>query len=109
MSAPRVEINLDAIADNASVLVGRLGAKGVRVTGVCKAALASPRVARAMLSGGVSGLGDSRIENLASLRAAGVTERLTLIRSPMLSQVNDVVRIADVSLNTDPAVLDALS
>ena len=109
MTAPRLEIVLDALAQNARTLVDRLAPKGIRVTGVSKAAMGSPGVAAAMLRGGVTGIGDSRIENLARLRAAGVATPLTLIRSPMLSQVDRVVREADRSLNTETIVLDALS
>ncbi len=108
MSLPRLDVDLDAIRDNARQLVDRLSPKGIRVLGIGKATLASPGVASAMLAGGVSGLGDSRVENLARLRAAEVPGPLTLIRSPMLSQVDRVVRLADVSLNTEPAVLAAL-
>jgi predicted amino acid racemase len=109
VTAPRLEVDLAAIEHNARCLVGPLAAHGIRVTGVCKAALASTDVAEAMVRGGVSGLGDSRVENLARLRAAGTVERLTLIRSPMLSQAAAVVRHADASLNSEPLVLDALS
>lgn len=110
MSAPRLEINLDSITHNTRTLVDRLAVKGIRVTGVSKATLGSPHVARAMLRGGATGLGESRIENLAVLHAAEMTtEPLVLIRSPMMSQVDDVVRMADVSLNTEAVVLDALS
>ena len=62
-----------------------------------------------MLRGGVTGLGDSRVENLARLRAGGLTTRTTLIRSPMLSQAALVVRDADISLNTEAAVIDSLA
>lgn len=62
-----------------------------------------------MVRGGVSGLGDSRIENLKRLRAAAIAGPFTLIRSPMLSQVDSVVESADFSLNTEVAVLAALS
>jgi predicted amino acid racemase len=109
VTAPRLEIDLGAIAHNTRTLVDRLAPKGIRVTGVSKAALGSPGVASAMLYGGATGLGDSRIENLARLRAAGIATPLTLIRSPMLSQVDRVVRDADISLNTETVVLDALS
>ena len=61
------------------------------------------------LRAGVTGLGDSRVENLRTLRAASITARLTLIRSPMLTQVDAVVRQADVSLNTDIGVIRQLS
>jgi len=109
VTAPRLEIDLDAVAHNTRTLVDRLAAKGIGVTGVSKAALGSAGVAAAMLRGGVRGLGDSRVENLARLRAAGLATPFTLIRSPMLSQVELVVRNAEVSLNTEAAVLNALS
>ena len=77
--------------------------------GVTKATLGSSEIARAWLRAGVTGLGDARVENLQTLRAASVGARLTLIRTPMLSQVGDVVRDADASLNTEVDVIRALS
>jgi ornithine racemase len=109
VTLPRLDIDLDAIEQNARVLVDRLSPKGIRVMGVTKATLASPRVAAAMRAGGVQGLGDARVENLARLRAAAPDAYLTLIRSPMLSQVDEVVRQVDASLNTEPVVLEQLS
>ena len=71
--------------------------------------MGSPEIAKVWLRAGVAGLGDSRVENLQALRAASITARLTLIRSPMVSQVDVVVRQADVSLNTEIAVIRRLS
>ena len=109
MSAPRLEIDLDAVEHNTRTLVERLTPRGIRVTGVTKAVLGSPDVAAAMLRGGASGLADSRVENLARLEDAGVDAPRTLIRSPMISQADAVVRSAGTSLNSEGAVLDALS
>ena len=110
MSAPRLEIDLEAIADNTRTLVSQLDPLGIGVTGITKASLGSPGVAAAMLKGGATGLGDSRVENLARLRAGGVTTTTTtLIRSPMVSQAALVVRDADISLNTEAAVIDSLA
>lgn len=108
MSAPRLEIDLGAITHNTRTLVSQLVPLGIGVTGITKASLGSPGVAAAMLRGGASGLGDSRVENLARLQA-GVTTTTTLIRSPMVSQAALVVRDADVSLNTEAAVIDSLA
>jgi predicted amino acid racemase len=107
--APRLEVDLGAVRHNAQHLVAQLAPRGISVVGVTKAVLGWDRLAAVLLAAGVSGLGDSRIENLSALRRAGVTTPLTLLRSPMLSQVDPVVRIADVSLNTEPRVLAALS
>lgn len=109
MSTPRLEIELDLLHDNATHLVQVLAARGIGVTAVTKATLGSPEVAWALLAAGVRGLGESRIENVERLRAAGVTAPITLVRSPMLSQAERVVAAADTSLNTEPAVLAALS
>ena len=104
MNAPRLVIDLDKIEHNARTLAGLLNDKGVSVTGVTKALLGSPQVGGAMLRGGVSSLGDSRVENLEALPAA----RKLLIRSPMLSQAERVVTVADVSCNSEAVVIDRL-
>jgi predicted amino acid racemase len=89
--------------------VGNLAGRGISVTGVTKATLGSPEIANVWLRAGVTGLGDSRVENLQALRGAAITARLILIRSPMLTQVDLVIRHADVSLNTEIAVIRELS
>ena len=109
MKAPRLEIDLLKLHHNARTLVERLSPRGISVTGITKATLGAPDVARAMLRAGVRSLGDSRIENIETLRAAGVTAPLTLVRSPMLSQVDRVVAHADVSFNTELDVITALA
>ena len=109
MSAPRLEIDLQKISYNAKTLVDRLSSHGIKVTGVTKATLGSPEVAEALINAGVSALGDSRIENIERMRGAGINAPITLIRSPMLSQVEQVVMYADISLNTELDVINALS
>jgi predicted amino acid racemase len=109
MTGPRLEIHLDRIGHNATTLIERLAPRGIAVTGITKATLGSPEVARALVAAGVTGIGESRIENIEALRAVGVSAPMALIRSPMISQVDRVVAHADVSLNTEPVVIDALS
>lgn len=109
MTAPRLEIVPGAIRTNTRILVDRLAPKGIRVTGVTKALGALPAVARAMLAGGATGLGDSRIRNVRRMRDAGIEAPVALIRSPMLSEVEEAVLLADTSLNTEAVVLDALA
>ena len=63
----RIETDLDKVEQNTRILVDRLAATGIRVTGITKAVLGSPGVGAAMLRGGACGLGDSRVPNLARL------------------------------------------
>ena len=109
MFAPRLEIDLGKIQHNARTLVERLAGRDISVTGVTKATVGSPEIAHAMLLAGVSGLGDSRIENIEAMRRSLVPARLSLIRSPMLSQAKRVVTSADVSFNTELEVIRRLS
>ncbi len=109
MPAPRLEIDLEKIHHNAHILVNRLSNRGISVTGVTKATLGSTDIANALLRAGVSGMGDSRIENIEAMRLAKVPAEMTLIRSPMLSQVERVVMHTDVSLNTEIEVIRRLS
>ncbi len=109
MTAPRLEINLDKVRHNASMLVNLLGNRGISVSGVTKATLGLPCIAREMLAAGVIGLADSRIENIQTMRRAAVTAHMTLIRSPMISQAALVVGNIDTSLNTELDVISELS
>lgn len=114
MAAPRLEIDLDKIYHNAHELVTRLAKRGISVTGVTKASLGSVEMANTLRQAGVIALGDSRIENIKAMRLAGndaliKDTAMTLIRSPMLSQVTQVVRYADMSCNTEIDVIKKLS
>ncbi len=109
MTLPRLTIDLGKIEHNARTLVTRLARSGITVTGVTKAILGDPEIAAALLGSGVAGLGDSRIENIERIRLAGIRSEITLIRTPMLSQIGRVVRHADVSFNTELDVIAALS
>jgi predicted amino acid racemase len=62
-----------------------------------------------MLRGGVASIGDSRTENLARLRGAGIDAPLLLLRIPPLSRVDEVVALADLSLNSELRVLAGLA
>ena len=109
MSAPRLEIDLDKLHHNASTLVERLAARGISVTGVTKATMGSPEIAYTLFSAGVNTLGDSRIENIEAMHRAGAAATMSLIRSPMLSQVERVARYADISFNSELEVIRKLS
>jgi predicted amino acid racemase len=109
MSCPRIEVDLGKIRRNTQTLVKRLGPRGIDVTGVTKAFCGHPAIAQAMLDGGVVGLADARISNVQRLRAAGMTGLITLIRSPMLSQADQVVQACEESYNTEILVISALA
>ncbi len=103
---PLLTIDLSKIEHNAKVLVERCQAKGIEIIGVTKGCLGALPVAKAMLSGGVSGLADSRLASLSSLAKAKISP-LLMLRQPMVAEVEEVVKIVDVSLisELDAAIL----
>jgi predicted amino acid racemase len=99
-------VDLCKIEDNARAVVRALA--GVSVVGVTKVACGAPEVARAMLAGGATALGESRLENAARLRDAGVTAPIWLLRAPTPGSAPDAVRLVDVSLVSELAIAEAL-
>lgn len=106
---PRLEIDLKKLYDNTRTLVDRMASKGATVTGVTKVVLGNPEVAQAMLQAGVGSIGDSRIENIQKMREAGVAAKFILLRTPLMSQLEQVVLHADVSFNTELSVIEHLN
>lgn len=103
-SSPRILVRPDAIRENAAAVGERFDG---RVVGVTKATCGDPVVAGAMLDGGVAGVGDSRVRNLAGIGTVIATET-TLLRVPRASAADRVVAAADRSLVSELAVVERL-
>ena len=99
-------IDLSKIEDNARMVVEAL--PGIDIVGVTKVTCGSPRVARAMLAGGVAALGESRLENAARLRRAGIDAPIWLLRAPTPALADETIALTDVALVSELAVVAAL-
>jgi predicted amino acid racemase len=109
MATPRIEINLEKIAYNAKTLKDLYGSKGVDVMGVTKVVCGDSNVANVLLKNGISILADSRIENIKRMQDAGIQAEFLLLRTPLLSQAEAVIKYADISLNSEISVIERLS
>ncbi|MBF0410468.1 MAG: alanine/ornithine racemase family PLP-dependent enzyme [Candidatus Riflebacteria bacterium] len=109
MKTPRLEIYPDRIKYNAESVIKLCKSKNVSVACVTKVTSAHIDVADAMIRAGADMLADSRVENLFNLRKAGLKIPLLLLRLPTPSEAYDVVRTADISLNSSLVTLKALS
>lgn len=106
---PRLEIYPGRIASNARSVIELCGKHGVRVACVTKVTSAHPSVAAAFVESGADMLADSRVSNLRFLKSLGYRLPLLMLRLPALSEVNEVVEVADISLNSSPVTMQALS
>jgi len=106
---PRIEINLQKIRHNAKVLKKLYGEKGIQITGVVKGVSANLEVARTLVEAGITSLADSKIANIRKMKTAGLKAKFMLLRTPALSEVKQVVEFADISMNTELEIIQALS
>lgn len=109
MSGTTLEVDLDAITYNTSQVVERCHQLGIAVLGVTKGFSAMHQIVSAMIEGGVDGLADARMENIIDLRKRNFFQEITLLRLPRLSNVEDIVKYVDISINSEMAVIKALS
>jgi len=106
LAAATIVLDLDTIEGNTRRLAKHL--PGLDLVGVTKVTCGEPAVGRAMLRGGATALADSRPANLARLRAAGITAPLWLLRAPAPAQADEVVQLADISLESELVTVRAL-
>ncbi len=101
-----VTVDTAKIRENTRRIVEAL--RGVEVVGVTKVTCGSPEIGRAMLDGGAVALGESRLENAARLRDAGITAPIWMLRATVPALAYEVVALAEVSLESELAALEAL-
>lgn len=105
----RIEVDCERIRRNTVTVVQLCAPHGIEVVGVTKACCGHPEVARAMLAGGVRLLAESRLPNVRRLREAGLNGEIMFLRLPALSEVEEVVRLTQISLNSQVETVRALS
>ncbi len=98
MKYPRLVANREAIAHNAETIVRMCHDSGVEVAGVVKVVCGEPEIAKLYADIGMDMIADSRMDNVKKLRAAGIKVPLMLLRIPMMSELEDLVRYVDVTL-----------
>jgi predicted amino acid racemase len=105
---PALQIDRSKLADNAKAVTELCGASGIGVAGVVKVVGGDPICARVIYDAGCKWIASSRIDQLEAMRAKNPDIPLMLIRIPMVSEADALVRAADISLNSDIDVLRAI-
>lgn len=109
MRTPRIDIDIRKIAHNIQQLKKLYETKGIEITGVTKLIGGNPKIAAVLVDNGIQILADSRIENIKRMIKDGVKAQYLLLRTPSLSQIEEVVAYADISLNSELKILKKLS
>ena len=106
---PRLEIDINKIKHNAKILKEVFAKNGVSVTVVIKGVTGSPEVANAILECGITTIAVSLVQNIKKMKEFGVKAEFLLTRLPAHTEVPDVVKYADISLNSELSTIELLS
>ncbi|MBF4693553.1 alanine/ornithine racemase family PLP-dependent enzyme [Fusibacter ferrireducens] len=107
-SYPHISINKKHLSHNMHEILTRCTRSHVKVTGIIKGCNGHEEIAKLMLESGCESLGSSRITHLKALKRAAFECDTWLVRTPMISEVNELVKYVDVSLNSEESVLEAI-
>lgn len=103
---PLLRFNKQQILENTQTVVKAAAEKNIGITGITKCTGGNYEIAETLLAGGVTALGDSRVQNLITL--ADLDCPKWLIRMPMLSEIEETVLYATLSLNSELKTVQAL-
>ncbi|MEL7649470.1 MAG: alanine/ornithine racemase family PLP-dependent enzyme [Sedimentibacter sp.] len=105
---PVLEVDLKKLRSNTEIVTSLCSQYGIKVAGVVKGFGGIAEASREMVRGGCVQLGSSRIEQLKSLKEYGIEVPMMLVRIPMASEIQEVVRYSDMTLVSEKATLIAL-
>lgn len=108
-SYPRIEINLQYLKENVQAIVEKSAAEGIDIAGVIKGTTGIPQCAKMFQEGGAKMIASSRLEQIEDAIQYGIDLPMLLLRVPMPSEIPEVVRLCDISLNSEVSVLKALN
>jgi len=104
---PKIVVDLKKVEQNTKIVADVCAEKNVDIMGVTKVFCGAVEIAEAEMKGGIKYFADSRIENLMKLKDFDLPK--VLLRLPMISQVDEVVQYADISLNSELKTIEALN
>ncbi|MCR3956887.1 MAG: ornithine racemase Orr [Gudongella sp.] len=107
MAYPRITIDTEKLRNNVRAVMELVAPFHIRVAGVTKGFSANPQIAKAYVDGGVTYLADSRLQNLKKLKDLNIPK--LMLRLPMISEAEELVKYADISLNSEVETVRALN
>jgi predicted amino acid racemase len=105
----KILINLDAIYQNLETIGTWMEDHGASWTVVTKVLCGHQETLKALQYMGVHSMGDSRLENLQTIERIHPEFESWYLRVPDLTSVSDVIHLADVSLNSEIDIIEALN
>ena len=96
---PKLEIDINKLKNNVKIISHMCHEKNISLAFVTKSFCAREEVVDKLVGQGIDYIADSRINNLKKLKDINLPK--ILIRIPMISELEDVVKYSDISFNSE--------
>lgn len=106
---PKLIIDLNKLRNNIEKVQRMCQDEGVEVAGVVKGCTGLPQCAEQFERAGCRFIASSRLEQIDAMKKYGIQTPMMMVRVPMLSEADRVVKLTDISLNSDMEVLKELN
>lgn len=106
---PKLTIHSQKLKENTQLIMDTCGQLDIQVSGVVKGTNGYPGVLESMIGAGMTHFASSRLDQLSRLKSMNPDLHTLALRIPMLSELEDLVEVADCSLNSEQETLAHLN
>lgn len=106
---PMLSVDTKKLYHNVNVVAGKCAEYGIQTAGVIKGFNGIPEAAETFVKAGCRQLATSRMDQIADLKEKGLDAEYLLVRIPMISEAEEVAYYADLSLQSEIRVLEAVN
>lgn len=104
---PKLEIDINKLKQNVKVISHMCHEKNISLAFVTKSFCAREQVVEKLVEEGIDYIADSRVSNLRKLKDIDLPK--ILIRIPMISELEEVVKYSDISFNSELKTIKELN
>ncbi|WP_018659146.1 alanine racemase [Allofustis seminis] len=108
MSYPKLVIDRQTMRDNIKNIIDTCEKSGVEVVAVVKGVNGLPGIMEVVMEAGAKTIASSRLSQLRKAKEMNPHIKTYALRIPMLSEIEELVESADISLNSELEVLEKI-
>ncbi|MCT4618394.1 MAG: alanine/ornithine racemase family PLP-dependent enzyme [Marinisporobacter sp.] len=105
---PMLQVDLKKIYENVKCTVDLCDGKGISIAGVVKGVNGLFPVVDQFVKAGCKYIASSRVDQMIKLKESGINLPMMLIRIPMFSEIDELVKHIDSSLNSELETLNEI-
>lgn len=106
---PLLTVDTQKLQHNVKIVADNCKKCGIQIAGVIKGFNGIPDAAEAFIKAGCKQLATSRMDQIIELKEKGLNAQFLLVRVPMISEAEEVAYYADLSLQSEIKVLEAVN